>query len=100
MWSARLNRRPDGLDQDVRTKIAAQVRQMESYLRVLSLEFRDNYRWLADEPRDYHDGLSRLDGLADLVSAGPGYRETFEEPLDTASELLRRQLARILSSTS
>lgn len=95
-----LNRRPDGLDQDARAEIVTQVRRMESYLKQLSLEFRDNYRRLADETPHAAEGLSQLAVLSDLVSEGQEFRESFEVPLDSASELLRRQLARILRSAA
>jgi hypothetical protein len=96
---------------------------MERYLATLTTEFRENYKPLSDKQRGYEaradalvkafaesksDGeppklpefvwneIAKLDELADFIKDGTRYEKNFDKPLDDASELLRRELARIL----
>ncbi|HWM92386.1 MAG TPA: hypothetical protein VN493_16595 [Thermoanaerobaculia bacterium] len=114
-----LKLRPEGLDEEIERC----VRQMEEYLATLTTEFRDNYKALSDKQRGYEErakemvkrfaesdtdaeppelpgfvweSISRLKTLSDFIGEGHSYKEKFDGPLDKASELLRKELARIL----
>jgi len=118
-----LERRAEGLNQETRTEVTDYVYAMERYLELLSLEFRDNYKELSDKQRGYEQraevmlkqyahaastdappplpefvwkSLSQLQMLADFIGEGSQYKQSFEKPLDEASELLRNEHARIL----
>ena len=122
-----LERRAEGLDDEVRKEVTRRVNQMEKFLETLTLEFRDQYKALSDKQRGYEaraeatlkrfaeadtDGeppelprfvwnsISRLDQLSDFIGEGHSYKTLFETPLDDASERLRNELARILRSAS
>jgi hypothetical protein len=118
-----LERRAEGVDEPVRTEVTRRAKQMAEYLDKLVGEFRDNYKQLSDKQRSYEErakvllkryaegpnesdppqlpnfvwnSLSKLPILADFIGEGDAYKKEFEEPLDDASELLRREHARIL----
>lgn len=120
-----LERRADGVDEEVLKKVTHLVKQMEEYLDKLASEFRDNYKMLLDMQRGYEErakavlkqyaealaeneppelpsfvwkGLSLLPVLADFIGEDQIYKTGFEEPLDDASESLRNEHARILRS--
>ena len=124
-----LEQRGVGIDEEARIdeEITRRVRQMEAYLETLTCEFRDNYKPLSDKQRSYEertkvilkrfaeaegsestpdlpgfvwDSIARLEKLSDFIGEAKEYRAQFETPLDDASEWLRDELARILSSKS
>lgn len=119
-----LERRADGVDEATRIEVTRRVRQMEKYLETLTMEFRDNYKQLSDKQRGYEaraeamvkafaeqeevaeppelpavvwNSISKLPKLADFIVEGLSYKSDFEVPLDDASELLRKELARIVA---
>jgi hypothetical protein len=118
-----LEQRAEGVDQEVRSAVTRQVQQMESYLKTLTLEFRDNYKALSDQQRGYEERakvllenfakaldqesppelpgfvwgeIARLPKLSDFVGEAKTYESEFEESLNEASRCLRNELARIL----
>jgi hypothetical protein len=118
-----LERRAEGVGDEVRRTVTDHVSQMETYLDRLTTEFRDNYKTLSDEQRGYEerakamlkiyaddstgaepphlpgfvwDRLSSLPVLKDFIGEGQGYQSEFVAPLDNASESLRNEHARIL----
>lgn len=118
-----LERRAEGLDNTSRTEVTRRVKQMEKYLETLTAEFREHYKPLSDKQRGYEaraevmvkafadgktDGeppelpgfvwrsISTLALLSDFIGEGSSYKASFEDPLDDASELLRKELARIV----
>ena len=106
-----LEKRAAGIDEEARIRIFSYVRKMETYLAILTTEFRDYYKKLSDKQQGYEvptemigtDSLNfpwNLKDLSDFVEEAKAYKEDFEEPLDEASELLRNELARILGSKS
>jgi hypothetical protein len=122
-----LERRAEGIDEKSRDEITCRIHQMETYLETLTSEFRDNYKELSDKQRGYEertevilkrfaeaegiedppdlprfvwDSIARLEKLSDFVGEAIAYKTHFEIPLDDASELLRNELARILSNES
>ena len=114
--------RAEGIEEPVRTEVVRRVKEMEGYLKTLTSEFRDNYKPLSAKQRGYEErakvllerfaksvdsnppelpgfvweSLARLELLSDFVGEGVTYRNSFEGPLDDASQLLREELARIL----
>ena len=118
-----LERRAEGVDETTRTEVTRLVKEMEKYLETLTSEFRDNYKPLSDKQRGYEaraesmvkafaeskteteppalpdvvwKSISSLPLLKDFIAKRGTYNADFEDPLDDASELLRRELARIV----
>ena len=121
-----LERRAEGIDETIRDEVTRRVKEMETYLKTLTTEFRENYKPLSDKQRGYEaradamvkafaesksdvdppelpefvwTEISKLNELADFIKDGTRYEKNFEEPLDKASALLRTELARILGSS-
>jgi hypothetical protein len=133
-----LERRPDGLREDARATVLAEVEKMEGYLGRLTSEFQVKYRGASERQRTYEallteatkryvdatlsrgnvaravppeeavpnapwEYLSELPELKAFVSAasvpaGSSYQREFLQPLDAASDALRRELAWILQA--
>lgn len=122
-----LERRSDGIDEEVRAEVARLVRRMDSFVEDLTCEFRDSYKRLSDQQRGYEErakvlmmqfandltkqtppelptfvwkSICALPRLADFIGPATEYQARFEGPLDAASAWLRDELARILGSTA
>ncbi|MBC8030162.1 MAG: hypothetical protein H7Z16_08620 [Pyrinomonadaceae bacterium] len=121
-----LEGRAEGLTKVTAQNMRKEVNRMATYLKVLTDEFKNNYKRLSDSQREYEmrvetelkrsaerreasppdifstvvwDQLQRLEVLSDFINGHykSAYQTNFVAPLDEASRLLRAELARILS---